>query len=220
MPITPAIAFNTLLANPGAFLKRYPVRIFGATAASGVAGYTMLNRNPGASMRPGSVLGTLNMHTTESFEIRSNAALGAVGGGAGGHAFQAHSIHMDAGTTNMGFYRLGAGAGPTIVVTGQLSGCSFVMLPVAAGVVDVAHVRPQGQTGQALQAALATAMPNAQIYGASGASGNYDSADRFASIIGVRFAGVWRIYAQKQDANAGDFRIKSAYQIYPNRQKL
>lgn len=220
MPINAAVALNTLFANPGAFLKRYPVRIFGATTASGVVTYTMLNRNPGASMRPGSVLGTLNMHTTEAFEIRAPGALGAVGGGAGGHPFQAHSIHMDVGTTNMGFYRLGVGAGPTIMVTGQLSGCSFVMLPGAAGVLDVAHVQPQGQTGQALQTTLAAAVPNAEIYGASGAGGNYDSVDRRASIIGVRFGGVWRIYAQKQDALAGDFRIKSVYQIYPNRQKL
>ncbi len=159
------------------------------------------------------------MHGTEAFEIRAPGALGAVGGGAGGHAFQAHSIHMDVGTGNMGFYRLGA-AGPTVMITGQLSGCSFVMSPVAAGVVDVAHVQPQGQTGQALQATLAAAVPNAEIYGAAGTGGNYDSADRRASIVGVRFGGAWRIYAQKQDALAGHYRLKSVYQIYPSRQKL
>ena len=218
MPLNPAVSYNTLVANPGGFLKTYPVRIFGDAGASGPVNYTMINRGP--SMRPGSKLGTFKMHATESFEIRSGAAMLAVLPGHGGHLFLAHSVHMDVGTAAMGFYLLGAG-GPNIMVTGQLSGCSFVMLPGAvAGQVNVGHVQPQGMTGQALHGNLTGILANAQIYGASGTRGNYDTADRAASIIGVRVGGHWRIYAQKQDRMAGDYRIKSVYQIYPNRQKL
>jgi hypothetical protein len=218
MAINPAAAVGILLASPVQFLKRFPVRIFGDMGASRPVTYTMLNRNPGASKRPGFVLGTMNMHDTEVLEIRSPAAMAAAAG-AGGSVFNAHSIHMDAGSAGMNFYLLD-GTGPAIMVTGQLSGCSFVMLPAGAGHVNVAHVQPQGQTGAALQGTLANGLPNAQIYGAAGTTGNYDSSDRVASVIGVRIAGQWRIYAQKQDAGSGDYRIRSVYQIYPSRQKV
>ena len=78
MPIAPNVAFNDLTNNVTGFLKKYPVRIFGATAASGVVAYCLKNR--GASFRPGSVLGTLSMKATESFDIRAMAAIAAVGG--------------------------------------------------------------------------------------------------------------------------------------------
>jgi len=221
VPLDPTFAYNTLVATPSGFLKNYPVRIFGDAGASGVANYTMVNY--GASMRPGSIMGKFNQHATESFAIRSAAAMLGVGPGHNGKAFIAHSIHMDVGTAAMGFYLLGAG-GPNIMVTGQLSGCSFVMVPAALpGQVQVAHVQPLlagGQTGRALYQQVTAGVPNAQVYGAAETTGNYDAHDRAASIIGVRTGGQWVIYAQKQDRTTGDYRIKSVYQIYPNRQKL
>ena len=214
MPITPAIAYNTLVANPGDFLRRYPVRIFGATAASGVAMYVMDNR--GQSRRPGSVLGTLNMHTTESFDVRSAAIVF----GGNGHPFSAHSVHMDVGTGAMGFYRLD-GTGPNIMVTGQLSGCSFVMMPVGANDVDVAHIKPHQITGKTLHDNLSNTFANAVIYGDSKDGGFYDSDTRVVSIVGVRFAGEWRMYAQKQKPGTSyDYSIKSVYQIYPTKEKI
>ena len=56
---------------------------------------------------------------------------------------------MDVGWAAMGFYRLGPGGAkyhgdrPALRV-------SFVMRTVGPGKVDVGHVQPQGQTGQAL----------------------------------------------------------------------
>jgi hypothetical protein len=215
MPVDPSVAFNTLVANPGEFLKRYPVRIFGATAASGVAQYVLSNR--AASFRPGRILGTLNMHATESFDIRSAAIV--VGPG-GGHRFQAHSVHMDVGTAAMGFYRLD-GAGPNIMLTGQLSGCSFVMMPAGVGSIDVAHIKPHQISGKAMHANLGGAFANAAIYGDSTQGGFYDSDSRVVSIVGVRSGGQWRIYAQKQKpGHAMDYSIKSVYQIFPTKQKL
>ncbi len=215
MPINAAIAYNTLVANPGQFLKQYPVRIYGDMGASGIANYTLLNL--GQSRRPGSRLGTLRMHATESFEVRSN---GAMLPGMAGHPFTAHSIHMDLGAAAMGFYRLD-GAGPNIMVTGQLSGCSFAMLSAGPGQVDVAHVKPVAMTGQTLYANITGAIPNAHVYGAAATGGHYDSLDRVVSIIGVRSGGQWSIYVQKQDPGPNiDYSIKSVYRIYPNKQKL
>lgn len=220
MAIDPAVAYNTLVANPGEFLRRFPVRIFGYTGASGQWRYFLSNR--GQSMRPGSRLGTLNMHATESFDIRAGGPGGAapIAGGGGGHPFDALSVHMDVGRAAMGFYRLGAG-GLSIMVTGQLSGCAFVMVNAGPGQVDVAHVKPQGQTGKALYDEIVTNNPNAQVYGASDTTGNYNSDDRVASIIGVLSGGDWKIFAQKQLQQSGtDYRIKSVYQIYPTRTKI
>jgi hypothetical protein len=155
------------------------------------------------------------MKATESFDIRAMAAIAAVGGVGNGRVFNAHSIHMDGGIAAMGFYNLGIG-GPDIMVTGQLSGCSFIMVAAAAGTVNVAHVHPTGTTGALLRAALIAANPGAQIYGV----GHYDSNDRTVSIMGVRTGTAWRIYAQKHDSTTGDYRIKSVYQIWPNRSKL
>jgi hypothetical protein len=217
MPINPNVAFNSLMNGVEAFLKKYPVRIFGDVNASGVAQYAMENR--GNSFRPGSILGTLNLHATESFNIRATAA-GIHGPGS--HVFNAHSIHMDVGIGAMGFYRLGA-AGPAIVVTGQLSGCAFVISPAGGNDLDVAHIQPVGAgvTGANLATTLKTNHPNAFVYGATAGRGFYDNGDRVVSIIGVRGGGgAWRIYAQKHDRNSGDYTIRSVYRIHPNHTKL
>jgi hypothetical protein len=212
MPLDPHVTYNVLIANVPGFLKNYPVRIFGSTAASGVTAYCLLNR--GASMRPGSKLGTWSMKATESFDIRAMAGIGAVGGVGNGHVFNAHSVHMDLGQAAMAFYRLD-NTGPNIMVTGQLSGCSFVMTAAAGGTIDVAHVKPVGITAATLLTNLTAANPGALIYGA----GAYDPNDRTVSIIGARDAAGWRVYAQKHDATSGDYRIKSVYQIWPARVK-
>jgi hypothetical protein len=202
--------------DPDGFLRTYPIKIFGATSASGVQSYAMINR--GVSLRPGHILGTHRMHETESFDIRSVAAMGAIGPLTARYAFLAHSIHMDLGTAQMKFYRLGAG-GPPIMVTGELSGCSFVMVDAGGGQVDVAHVKPTGQIGKDLFGNLSR-VKDFVVYGAGGTHGNYDSDTRLASIVGVRDGAQWRIFAQKRDKDAEDIRIVSAYQVYPKRQKL
>jgi hypothetical protein len=161
----------------------------------------------------------LSMKATESFEMRAEGGpMVAVGPIHNGHPFDAYSVHMDVGAGAMGFFTLGNAF--NIMVTGQLSGCAFVMIPAGPGQVNVAHVKPSGQSGDLLFQNLAAANPNAQIYGATATEGQYDSKDRVASIIGVFSGGNWNIFAQKQDAMAGDYRIKSLYQIYPNKQKL
>jgi len=216
MPLDPHVVYNTLLANPSGTLRNYLFRIFGSPDPSGVSAYRLMNRGP--SQRPSSSVGNLKMHDTESFDIRSQNSIVGVAP-ANSFFFNAHSIHMDAGALEMDFYALG-GAGPNIVVTGQLSGCSFIMRPGAAGAVDVAHVRAVDGLAPATLATALAHMPNAQVYGGIDTTGNYDFHDREASIIGVRTAGQWAIYAQKQQPDVtGVHRIKSVYQIWPARVK-
>lgn len=214
MPIAPQNAYNALMANPSNFLRRYPVRIFGSTGASGVVQYAIENR--GASHRPGSVLGTHGWHDSESFNIKVSNQV------PNGHTFNAHSVHMDVGQANMQFYRLPSIGGPNIMVTGQLSGCSFVFSPIAhSNDVNVAHVQPQvGNSGATLRTNLAANHPNAFVFGISNQAGFYNGANRAVSVIGVRQGGIWRFYSQKQDRTTGDYRVRSVWRQYPNRSKM
>ena len=215
MPINPATALSSLVNGPEVFLKIYPIRIFGDVNASGRAEYAIENR--GASFRPGSVLGTHRLHATESFNIRATAAKIHV---AGSPTFKAHSIHMDAGIGAMEFYQLDD-TGPDIMVTGQLSGCAFVIDRAGGNNVNVAHIKPVGTTGATLATTLTGNHPNAFVYGATAGHGFYDSNDRVVSIIGIRnAAGAWRIYAQKHNRTTADYRIQSVYRIHPNHTKL
>lgn len=213
MPMTPQNAYNSLMADPVSFLKTYPVRIFGSPGASGVTQYAIENRGP--SHRPGTIRGTHNWHTTESFNIKRPAYVN------NGYSFYAHSVHMDVGLTNMQFYRLPSLGGPNIMLTGQLSGCSFVISPVAHGNdVDVAHVQPQVVNPATLRNNLAVQHQNAFVFGVSEQRGHYNGANRAVSIIGIRSAGRWKFYSQKQDRSTGDYRIRSVWRQYPSRSKV
>jgi hypothetical protein len=220
MPLDPADAYQALLDNPARFLRTYPIRIFGTAHASGERHFELFNR--GTSTRPGRVLGRLprvfdklTSHSTERFEIRPQGS--APPGTTNSHVFAAHCIRMDTGASAMNPYNLPAG-NAQVMLTGELSGCSFVVrAPTGGAGPSVAHIRPQGQSGAQLQSALLQSPANAQIYGGA----NYNSANRVASIIGVRRNNQWEIYAQKLDGNRyGDYRIMSIYQIWPRRRQL
>ncbi|BBL99926.1 hypothetical protein [Microbulbifer sp. GL-2] len=215
MAILPANALNQLQTNTSNFLKTFPIRIYGDPGASAVTQYCI--GNGGNSYRPGTVLGTHNMHTTESFQIRGNAFYLATNP----HLFFTHSIHMDVGAANLGFYRLPSATGPSMMVTGQLSACSFVIRPVVGSTaLDVAHVQPAAVNGDTLRNNLAATYGTAFVYGTSNQRGFYNGANRTVSVIGIRTGTNWKIYAQKHDRTTGDYRILSVYEIYPTHHKL
>jgi len=213
----PIEALQSLSANPVRFLKKYPVRIFGSIAQSGVIAFGMGNR--GQSHRPGKILKTKRWHQTESFNIGTMQYIKARTGNA--HNFLAHSIHMDVGQANLNFYTLPAIAGPSIMVTGQLSGCSFVISPIDYSQdVNVAHIQPAGVNGVNLRNNLVALHPHATVFGPSNQKGNYLTANnRVASMIGIRTAGRWNFYSQKQQ-RGGDYRVLSVWRQYPNRCKV
>jgi hypothetical protein len=106
--------------------------------------------------------------------------------------------------------------GPDIVVTTELTGCSFIVRE-RQNALNVVHIQPpQGVSGENLQAQLSTTAGNTAVYG----RGDYNNGLRAATIIGVR-RGEWRIYAQKNNSNPyGDHHIKSLHMIWPTRQKV
>lgn len=209
MPISPSQALNMLQNQPETFLRKYPVRIFGDPTGSHVAHYRL--EDGGASQRPGSRLGTLRMHATQLFEIRSRGA--AFGNPAGSVWFQAHSVKMFSSSdpNAIGTYTLPAAGGPDLMVTGQLSGCAFAIHDNGGGSFVVAHIRPHdasGNTAEVLHGTLRNTGYWNIVYG----RGDY-SRDRRASIIGVRRAGQWHIYAQKQDGTTGDYSVRKVKQL-------
>lgn len=220
MPLDPQAVYNNLLAHPSATLRTYLFRVHGSPDLSGLVKFRLTN-HVAPSQRPSFGIGTLKMRDTESFEIRLAEAPHGIPP-ANSFVFYAHSIRMDVGLAARNPYVLGI-SGPRLVVTGQLTGCSIVMTPgPARDEVQVAHVQPAGGMPPAELATTALAqVPTSQVYGGIDATGNYDPYDREVAIIGVRTtAGRWVIYAQKQEPTLqGLRRIKSVYQIWPERVK-
>jgi len=114
----PGIALQDFRNHPRTFLKTYPLQnnydpqndgIFRAHIFNGAAGE-----------RPGSILKTKNMHTTESFTIQ--AAAGQLGEG---HPFWLHGLHTGQSNLAPVWYLLDGG-GPDIMLTAKLTGCTFI----------------------------------------------------------------------------------------------
>ncbi len=211
MPIQPATALQSLIAHPKTFLSKYPIRIAGAKVASGIIQYYIYNRDFGHSLRPGSVLRTQRMHDTECFYIDNQ-------GMHGGHGFQAHSVEMvQSNVAAVPFYTLPAAGGPDIMVTGALSGCTFLVDVGAGGAIQCAHLQPNGESGTALNNRMLG--QHDAVYGRNNYSHLHDAAnvnsfDRTVTIIGVRRNGEWKVYAQKLDTMQA-MSIRSVHRIYP-----
>ena len=105
------------------------------------------------------------------------------------------------------------GTGDEVMITGELSGCCFCWLPQGAN-LWCTHVQPRdGITGDALEIALSTtgrfgAAPGSSI----GTFGRSYYSSR-ATVIGVRVAGNWRLYAQT--SNDALKTITGAWRIHP-----
>lgn len=133
--------------------------------------------------------------------------------------FSAYSVEMQTfasvDVTQIKPFILGS-SGPDIMVTGQLSGCSFCMMPHKNGQELVcAHIQPQipGNHAKALQESLAkdgrfAGLPDGEIV----VYGKKDYKDFRTTILGVRKNGRWAIYTQQRDNNNV---IKVAAQIFP-----
>ena len=208
MPKQPSIALQELMAQPREFLETYRLRIAGANAGSGVYNYFI--SNDGVSQRPGKLLKTHHMHSTEAFRIQPG-----VGANPGAHPFATYSIQMaQSNVVPIVLYTIPAG-GPNIMVTGVLSGCSFIVNLGPGGLIQCAHLQPNGETGTQLNNRL-NPVGYSVIYGRNSYN-HQDSSnvyDRNVVIVGVRQAGQWKIYAQKQD-HLNAYAIVSVNRIYP-----
>ena len=150
--------------------------------------------------RPGRILGTLRMHNIRNFSISSQQ------GGLSPldrTAFSAHSIQMvNAGSVNLAAlngYNVLDNSGTPLIITGQLTGCSFVAMRIGTGVL-MTHIRPIGTTPQQLETDLRNNGAFNGHVGAItvyGANTDYNHATEDVSIVGVATSAThWRVFAQ------------------------
>ncbi len=199
----PGRALDMLRANPRQFLLKYPIQGNYDPQASGQAQVYLLNTG-GAAQRPGSILGTHRMHTTESFTIQPS-----VGRSGDGHPFRVHGVYTGQSNLAPVWYLLDNN-GPDIMLTAKLTGCTFIARQAAnnvAGNVEVTHLQPNGETGLQLNTRMNIA--GQETYGRL----RYDISDRSINVIGVRVGTRWKIYAQKIDKHS--MTIRSVHRIFP-----
>lgn len=196
----PGTALQNLKAQPRQFLTHFPIQNNFDPNASGQAQVFIFNGVAG--QRPGSVLGTSNMHSTETFTIQPRA--GQLGEG---NPFWVHGLHTGQSSAGPVWYTLD-GSGPDIMLTAKLTGCTFVARPgPAAGSVEVTHLMPHQETGLALNQRMN--IPGQQAYGRL----KYDFNVRSVNVVGVRVGGRWKIYVQKLEKQ--NMAIRSVHRIYP-----
>ncbi|KPF69863.1 hypothetical protein IP84_02845 [beta proteobacterium AAP99] len=197
----PGAALTALRTHPRNFLRKFPIQGNFDPMVSGMT--TAYLFNGAAGQRPGAILKTARMHTTETFNIQPMP--GQLGEG---HPFPVHGVHTGQSSAGPVWYRLDGG-GPDLMLTAKLTGCTFVARPVAGtpGAVEVTHLQPHNETGQQLNARMD--VPGQQAWGRF----KYDIDSRSVNVIGVRVAGQWKIYAQKIDKHA--MTIRSVHRIYP-----
>ena len=198
-----AAALVQITTNPDYFLQWYSIQINGSTANSAVMQYYIATRDGAAvqrMQRPGRTLGTLRMHNIRNFSMSSQQNQLDPGDRT---QFSAHSIQMvNAGAVNLAAlngYNVLDNSGTNLIVTGQLTGCSFVALRVATGVL-MTHIRPIGTTPTQLEIDLrnnGAFAGNAGAITVYGANTNYNHNTQDVSIIGVpRSPTQWRIFCQ------------------------
>ncbi|MGI4877704.1 MAG: hypothetical protein ACRYG4_09490 [Janthinobacterium lividum] len=211
-----AAARTKLLTSPATFLKHYPVKCAGASAPNqNAANLRQYNINKlGGDMPPaqgqkvghrGATRPGILGYTRDisSFKLDHAATVN------GTVIPQAHVVPMVnhsspiyncldllGNVTAMPYYLLD-GTGDGLMVTGELSNCCFCWIVQGADLWCI-HVQPVGGiTPLALQAALTAtgrfaAAPAANL----STFGRTEYPAGRASVIGVRQAGVWSLYAQ------------------------
>src|SRR5262245_2516008 len=220
-----ATARARLLAHPEEFLRYYPVQCAGASApnqnAVNLRQYH-INKHPDGhrgATRPGFLGIRLNI---ASFMLQNFPTVN------GASINQAHVVPMVNYNSNlyncpnlngninaMPYYQLD-GAGNGLMVTGELSGCCFCWLLQGGGLWCI-HVQPKdGIDAVALQDALRAqgqfALAPGRALGTYGRR-DYPNLATRASVIGVRRAGNWNLFAQTSNDS---FRtVSGAYRIYP-----
>lgn len=198
----PGVALQSFRDHPRTFLKKYPIQNNFDPQNSGVFRAHIFNG--AAGQRPGSILKTKSMHTTQTFTIQ--AAPGQLGEG---NPFWVHGLHTGQSSAGPVWYLLDGG-GPDIMLTAKLTGCTFVARPANGhppGCVEITHLQPHQETGIALNTRMN--IPGQHAYGRL----KYDFDIRSINVIGIRQNGAWKIYAQKLEKQT--LTIRSVTRIYP-----
>jgi hypothetical protein len=99
-------------------------------------------------------------------------------------------------------YPLPTISGSDIMLTSQLSGCSFGVGSPSAHTQLVSHIQPSTPSNPGLDPQVQSGLLFGQQGMFSRQQGHY-AADEYATIIGIRADGVWRFYDQLRSANVG-----------------
>ena len=211
--MTPLQALNELRIHPDRFVKYYPLSVAGWTGAHApntvnTHAFHLYRRDPttagsmpsgkvghhGAT-RPNDVLPFMT-HEISSWTIDDQGHPGAPVQG-----FNGHSVPMVTDTaanpvdrTALVSYQLDGSA--DVMITGQLSGCCFCWLPVG-GILLCTHIRPGlGSNGVVLHNSLHAGGRFANHPTQPLNTFGRNDYPMHATVIGVRLAGAWRLYAQ------------------------
>lgn len=194
--MTPQQLFFQLRTRPDYILTYYQLTIAGGPNDA----WTQFSFTPTlgrSNPRPGRVLGFMT-HQAQAFNVMHSP----LGGPA--NVFPAYNVRMQAGGT----YAVAGIIGtllpdigpPALLLTGQLSGCSFCCLPVAGGVV-MAHLQPPPGAGAGI-APQANVLANGRFVGHPAAPivnvyGKNNYPNGRASVVGVRNNNQWELYGQE-----------------------
>lgn len=238
-----ADARDALLGDPEGFLKYYPVNIAGPGGVYNAGAVNARNayifkKNPDyapggigddkvghyGATKPGLLgIGSVNISSFVIDENQPNA-----GDSAGPiptlavpmvnyNSDLAGCRNLGADMTNIPSFMLDGSA--DLMITGQLSGCTFLWSATVGG-MRCCHIRPSG-IDPTLPGLAGTRLHNEVSMGGRFA-GNALTAvntfgrndyDAFATVIGVRVAGQWRLYAQTSPDRGAT--IDGAWKLYP-----
>lgn len=131
--------------------------------------------------------------------------------------FNAEFVKMVEQTaTNGTHYTLPAAAGLNLMLTGQLSGCSFGVGSDALGARIVSHVRPDTSVDQKTFDAFVTKGLTVGVDKLFKSGDGYDSDTEKVAIVGHRTGpgSCWNIYAQKQKIlNPWEYKISPLVKV-------
>lgn len=168
------------------------------------------NMLPSRTARPGSILGTLNMHNSKNFVFVPPGQQGNIAGGSQ-HVLAWHvDVTPRATLTNLQSIpplRVSKTNGPDIMVTTSLNGCTFCCETVGNDVM-MAHIQPTN-TGAALAnefnngggrngGQFVGGNGNLTYFGSDSTNQGYDAGQNNVTVIGVRLGNMWHVFAQKQ----------------------
>jgi hypothetical protein len=150
--------------------------------------------------------------TNEGFKFAADAVMASsTTAGIDGKSVTAVSVHNvrmipsaeDVDLSDIESYTLGTG-GPDLMITGQLSGCVFVVQQIPTGLV-VAHIQPGGkrQAGPMLRESvrlMGRFRGHGRVTRVFGVGKDYAAR---AHVVGVRTGGTWHLYAQQVSTGVG-----------------
>lgn len=196
--MNPVEALKMMRSSLNDFLKISSVTIEGTNQESKKTDYVLVKLGEEAGSRPGKILGNLNKHAVEAFAFSSQDIRGTDPVTVKVHLIGTQEqAKKEPDFNNLEAYLCPRKDDADVMITGQLTGCTFCCLETPEGMA-VAHLQPKKGGADALreaceQGAFQGLRGDLVVYG----PGNgYNPATENVSIIGVRKSKKWSIYAQ------------------------